>query len=262
MSSLKDQEECLRILYPRLFYNKYRYLQNPQHYLLVDDISMEEMALSEDINGIEVLDMPELISEMLPTLTTVLSTYDPEQVLLIFPGGGGRRVHSYLPPDILASYSGINLQVQRVKDPTRGVRNPSMSEEEREKLYYSLVDKAVVVILDDAINEGATLQYIRYACDINGLSWISASPIIFSPLPQQTKRRTTSSIDGYDAVIGAQVLEGPTNPVRLNFISSLIKRNLYDKHVQDIIANNMKPDDGRRLINWLLRLQQPIEKQV
>lgn len=241
----KTREETLKVLFPKILYERYRFIEDPLMYIIVDDVIAEELTSLKEENSIEVLSLNDLIEELLPTLRTLLAGYSFEEVLMVYPGGGGYRVQTCIPQDILTTYTQLNIDVHRIKNSHTGVREPTMDEIEQKKLYENLRNKKLVIVLDDAINGGNTLRYIR-SIGNDDASWVSVSPIIFSPLPQQDTRLPPSSIYGYDVLIGTEVLEGVTNPVPLNFISSLMA-----KSPESILSKFPKPEEAEDFINIL-----------
>lgn len=248
---LKGNDDELRLRYSHIFFERYRYIDDSE-YLLVDDISKGKLnELPSYCPGVEVLDLQPLVEDTLPYLRAFLSEYIPEEVAMVYPGGGGRRVYSAMPTEITAEYSSTFLDMQRKLNPLTGLRESAMNEEQRWKLYEATRYKKAVIVADDAINKGGTLLDIRKGqADI---TWIALAPIILSPLPKKDYRPSPSSLEGYTAIIATEILEGAFDPVPFNFVSSLIKGNLTEdtRIRQYLLGRTQNEEDSQRILDLL-----------
>lgn len=259
MEKLQTQEQ-IAARYPSIFYERLRYLGDPQQYIVVDDVTNnpEESFISSFCNSkVEVQGMGKLVNELTPRLTALLTQYDPQHTLFIYPGGGGWKFKRALPPEISMNYASVNIDISRTKNPLTGKREPYMTEDEQDKLSLSLQQAQTVLICDDAINEGKTLRYIKEMGQTTA-TWIAVAPILFAPYG--STRNSPSSIEEFDAIFATELLDGVEKPVPLNFLSSLLKRNIMeDPGIRKYLFGNcISRARAMSLLQGLLDLQSTV----
>lgn len=266
-------KDILKKVYPEIYFGEYRFISDPKSYLIVDDISDDRLNFDQDLRVLqnlcigveEIYSMKNLTESLVPPVASVLSFFSPEEALFIYPGGGGKRFRQHLPQGLRNGYGEALLQIQREFNPVSGKKEPRFDEGEKYKLEKELnrSDLKAVFVCDDAINEGGTLKAIRSLGDKDGLEWFAFSPILFSPVLNTDRLNSPSSLFGYKAVITSKVLEGIINPVPLNFLSSLIKRDVgADRRVIENLVDTVENEEERReVINLLSNMKFKYEER-
>lgn len=258
----------LRILYPNLEFDKFEWIGNPNMHLVIDDLSCKstDPAVTKAIstfesscNGfIKVYSISQLTKTLEKSIRFLLDEQRQEKALLIFPGEGAETVKSVLSPNLLIDLPSVVVPAKRIKDPQSGkVLGTDLSWDKR--ILEDLVSEGephVFIVIDDVIDSGRTIIDLKRKIGSENVRWYAATPVAFSPLTHEGKESFPSSIEGYKKIFASVVLQGVTNPVPLNSLSSFVEGGKKtEKLVGKCLGYYVVPGNENDFINSLLQLR-------
>lgn len=251
-------EYKLKEWYPNLQFEKYNYIADPAYYRIIDDLSDSTEDFSSQMRKIEqnsrgfveVYDQRAMAELLSFSMEPLMNTFSPNELLIISPGGGGKRLWEAMPDTMRLIYPQIQVAVSR--DPS-DKKQMTITPQSYNSLTNSIergrdTGLKSVLILDDTINTGATDKFIRDVSGGTDLSWMAASPIMLAPSFSRPKKDSVCGIEGFDFVFASEILTGANEKVPFNFLSSLTKpeRNI---------------DGDARVLNNLLSKAGTIDEQ-
>lgn len=252
--------------HPNLLFRNFSWIDDPRKHLVIDDISAKfvglevkaAVAMAEALcrGGIKIYEMDDLVRNLYVELSPFLESRNPAKTLLVFPGEGAQTVKDCMPQDVIARFPWITLEAHRIKDSQGEVLGIDLSnvQELLDALGGSDAIEDVIVI-DDVIDTGSTLNAIRQAAEADHLSWFAAAPIVYSPLIYPDRKSFPSSIEGYEKVFAAEVIQGVNNPTPLNSLTSFVEGGeKTDRLVKKCLDLFVAPEDAQAFLDTLFRL--------
>jgi hypothetical protein len=244
--------------FPTLAFDRFMLVDPATTRLAIDDVSYrarkpltEELAAltSSLVGELKVYDVEALAKALEPRVTSLLQEKDPERTLLVFPGTGANVVLQLLMENVISDFIAKNGQLAKM--PTKRLVNAKTGEiegveivgvEVLRKGFQRSVD--TIIVLDDVIASGATLDTIQAQLQIPSKDWYAETLMTLSPL-QNRKRSTTARLlffEYYQSVQSPIVYQGTTGIPPLNSLSTLIgtseKSELVRSRYIDKYVNN------------------------
>ncbi|HVZ58446.1 MAG TPA: phosphoribosyltransferase [Patescibacteria group bacterium] len=228
-------EMKLRSNCPRLFYERFEWVSDPDAHLVIDDLSFRfggenVQAVSELVaacqgkpGSFSLYQLPSLCRS-LAELSLPLLVSDPESTLIVYPGEGAESTRLAFPPGVLEQFQSVSVEARRIKDAEGeviGVRTPGITENIATSVKQ-LAYVSKVIVVDDVIDSGKTLLAIKQQAGLDDIPWYAMAPIMFSPLPYEGRTKFPSSIPGFEELYAGIMIQGEKNPVDLNDLSSFL----------------------------------------
>ncbi len=252
--------------YPLLYMEKFVLVDTQTTRIGIDDISYRAIEpIEEDIEmlalscrgWLEIYRAEELTSTMIMKLQRLLDTVNRRRVMMIFPGNGARVVQDLLPKDITESVSTIEIPTQRKVGLKGAVEDVVINDTTRARKIISDNKIETVIVLDDVIATGATLEALREAIPGRNIEWYAGSLLMRSPLQRSKKTTAQCGVEGYNAIISSIVYQGTTGTVPINSLSTLIATSELSEAVRSRYMINYV-EDRKAFLDTIQRLQQKV----
>lgn len=172
--------------------------------------------------GIKVYPVKKLTIDLEKTLLDFLTKCDLGKTVIIYPGEGAETVKSAMTSGILDSFQAITVSAKRLKSQTgevTGIDLPWGKEVLKDIADISKVN--TLLIIDDVIDSGKTIQALKSNMGFPEATWYAAALIVYSPFFCEERKGFDSSIDGYERIFASVVIEG--DKISLNSLSSFVE---------------------------------------
>lgn len=227
----QDTQDRLRKDFPALYWGKIIVVNSPRVRLGIDDISYRAGSpLENDIETLqltckgwlEIYDAKNLAYVLSEKLSTLLRTINKKKTILIFPGNGARVVRNLLPEELLDGIVPIEIPTQRKVNQNGTINGIELDGKTVVRETIAQRKAETILVMDDVIVTGSTLNAIQQAFPMRNLEWFGASLMMLSPLQRRGKSKIDSGVEGYNSIISPVIYQGITGIPPLNSLSTLI----------------------------------------
>ncbi|MDO8657758.1 MAG: hypothetical protein Q7K55_03390 [Candidatus Levybacteria bacterium] len=256
----------LKRAYPNLEFDEFKWIDNANAHLVIDDLSCRSNnpAVAEAIKSLEIscrgllqiYPVVDLSRKLWGRISAATQDFNPERMLLIFPGEGAETVKSGIADQFSPNLRSVVLPARRMKDPETGNTIGTDLPWDRQSIEAMLTTQEIdkIVVIDDVIDSGRTLLDLRRKVDYPDANWYAGAPIVFSPLPYKGRDRATSSILEYERIFASIVLQAEENPVPLNSLSSFVEGGAKTDKLVTKCLDQYAAGNEQLFLNSLLQL--------
>lgn len=238
-------------------------------HLVIDDLSCQvrDTRISQAVrvferscNGaVKVYSVSLLCAELEASMEGLLENCDPQKTVMVFPGEGAETVKAVLSNKLRNQFRTISVAAKRMKDAKSseiiGIDLPWPREKFDEVTETEKI--STVIVFDDVIDSGATLQAVNKKLIYSNASWYAGALIIFCPLPYAEHEPYVYSVEGYEKVFASVILQRGGNQVPLNSLSSFVEGGeKCEKLVEHMLRQFVGPQDRDQFVGSLLALRE------
>lgn len=264
-------ETELRATFPRLHFAMAEWIGNPNAHLVIDDITVNAngQEVTDGISmfsfycrkGITVYPITDLTTSLATDLAEFLGKLDPNRTMIILPGEGALTVRNALPKQLFENFPSVIVKARRIKDPETGDAIGVALPGAREDIQTAIEDLPIenILVVDDVIDTGKTIQELQREANIPYAAWSAAAPIMYSPLPYGRNLLFPTSVEGYDDLYAAMIIQGESNPVPLNSLSSFLEGGeKTDRLIAKCLAQYVDAQDVPAFTDMVLQLKKTL----
>lgn len=238
MAKAEAAQAKLQRIYPTVKANNFLFIDNSKTRIAIDDLSYRARkpignaldALVLSCRGwLEIFDATVLAQNLSLQLENLLTNSRLERSAFIFPGKGSIPVADLLSKTIRQEIFGGVAKV--IKAPTQRIVNAATGAVEgvkigdAAKIKQSLSDRTIekVMVLDDVIATGTTLNAFRKLAPSSQPDWTAAAFMTLAPSQNRARSKNSpSGVDGYQAILTVNSYQGLSGTPALNSLSNLI----------------------------------------